>query len=79
MKRHVSGYERTLARHKTFGTPQVISSPRILRIFQITGLTKALAVRHSVTDAITACSHWRKTAESQAGGVHEWCRLHGLY
>src|SRR5215472_6268368 len=32
----------------------VISTPRILRIFQITGLTKAFAARRSVADAITA-------------------------
>ena len=43
----------------------VISTPRILRVFQITGLTKAFAVWPSVADAITADPHWRKTAESQ--------------
>jgi len=32
----------------------VISTPRILRIFQITGLTRALAAQRSVEDAITA-------------------------
>src|SRR5262247_4394036 len=36
----------------------VISTPRILRIFQITGLTKALAAERSVEDAITADPHW---------------------
>jgi anti-sigma B factor antagonist len=56
----------------------VISTPRILRIFQITGLTKALAVRQSAADAITADPHWQQTVESQAGSVHEWCRQHGL-
>jgi anti-sigma B factor antagonist len=56
----------------------VISTPRILRIFQITGLTKAFAARRSVTDAITADPHWRHTAESEAGSVHAWCRRHGL-
>ncbi len=56
----------------------VITTPRILRIFQVTGLTKALAAQRSVTDAITADPHWQKTAESQAGSVHEWCRRHGL-
>jgi anti-sigma B factor antagonist len=56
----------------------VISTPRILRIFQITGLTKALAVRRSVADAITADPHWQHTAESQAGSVHQWCGQHGL-
>jgi anti-sigma B factor antagonist len=56
----------------------VISTPRILRIFQITGLTKALAAQRSVEDAITADPHWQYTAESKAGSVHEWCRQHGL-
>ena len=56
----------------------VISTPRILRIFQITGLTKALAVRQSAADAITANPHWQQAVESQAGSVHEWCRQHGL-
>ena len=56
----------------------VITTPRLLRIFQITGLTKAFAGWRSVTDAITADPHWRKTAETQAGSVHEWCRQHGL-
>ena len=56
----------------------VISTPRILRTFQITGLTKALATQPSVADAITADPHWQQTAESEAGSVHQWCRQHGL-
>ena len=56
----------------------VISTPRILRIFQITGLTKAFAAWPSATDAITADPHWHKTVETQAGSVHEWCCQHGL-
>lgn len=35
----------------------VIETPPILRIFQLTGLTKALAAWPSVTDAITADPH----------------------
>jgi anti-sigma B factor antagonist len=56
----------------------VISTPRILNIFQITGLTKALPAQSSVAGAITADPHWQQTAESQAGSVHAWCRQHGL-
>jgi|ERR1700722_5290 len=56
----------------------VITAPRILRVFQITGLTKVFAAWSSVADAITADPHWYKTAESQAGSVREWCRQHGL-
>lgn len=56
----------------------VITTPRILRIFQITGLTKALAAHGSVEDAVTADPHWLRTAESQAGSIREWCQQHGL-
>jgi len=56
----------------------VISTPRILRIFQITGLTKAFDASRSVADAITADPHWRHMAESEAGSVPAWCRRHGL-
>ena len=53
----------------------VISASRILRIFQITGLTKVLDVQRSVTDAITADPHWQ---HSEAGSADAWCRQHGL-
>ena len=56
----------------------VISTPRILRVFQITGLTRVLAAQPSVEDAITADPHWQQTAESEAGTVHQWCQQHGL-
>ena len=56
----------------------VISTPRILRLFQITGLIKAFAARRSGADAITADPHWQHTAETEAGSVHAWCRRHGL-
>ena len=56
----------------------VITTPRILRVFEMTGLTKALAVWPSASDAITADPHWRKTAETQAGSVHQWCHQHGV-
>jgi anti-sigma B factor antagonist len=56
----------------------VINTPRILRLFQITGLSKALPAQRSVEDAITADPHWRHTAESEAGSVREWCRQQGL-
>jgi anti-sigma B factor antagonist len=56
----------------------VISTPRILRIFQITGLTKAFDASRSVADAITADPHWRHMAESEARSVPAWCQRHGL-
>jgi anti-sigma B factor antagonist len=56
----------------------VIIAPRILRLFQITGLTKVLAIQPSVAEAITADPHWRHAAETDAGGVPLWCQRHGL-
>ena len=56
----------------------VVTTPRIQRIFQITGLTKAFAVWPSVTEAITADPHWQKTTETQFGSAREWSRHHGL-
>lgn len=56
----------------------VISTPRILHIFQITGLTKALAAQRSAADAIAADPHWQETTDTQAGNVHQWCQQHGL-
>jgi anti-sigma B factor antagonist len=56
----------------------VVSTSRILRIFQITGLSKALAAWPTVKEAVTADPHWRKTVESQAGSIDEWCRQQGL-
>jgi anti-sigma B factor antagonist len=56
----------------------VIKTPRILRVFQITGLTKAFAAWPSVADAIAGDPHWLKTAETEAGSAREWCRQHGL-
>lgn len=56
----------------------VISTPRILRLLQITGLTSTLNPQDSVTDAITTDPHWQQTAARQAGSVQAWCQLHGL-
>ena len=56
----------------------VIAAPRILRLFQITGLTKVLAIHPSVAEAITADPHWQHTAETEAGSVPLWCQQHNL-
>lgn len=56
----------------------VISAGHILRIFQITGLTKVFPPHPSVPDAIVADPHWQQTTESEAGSVEEWCRQRGL-
>jgi anti-sigma B factor antagonist len=56
----------------------VITTKRILRVFEITGLTKTFPPQPSVSAAITADPHWRQTAESEAGSAEEWCRQQGL-
>jgi anti-sigma B factor antagonist len=72
----VGGLKR-LREHDGSLTP-VISTTRILRVFEITGLTKAFPPQSSVLAAITADPHWRQTVESEAGTAEEWCRQHGL-
>jgi anti-sigma B factor antagonist len=56
----------------------VITAPRIVRLFQITGLTKVLAIHPTVAAAITADPHWQHTAETEAGSIPLWCRQHNL-
>jgi anti-sigma B factor antagonist len=56
----------------------VISAMRILRIFEVTGLTRVFPPQPSVLAAITADPHWRQVVESEAGSAGEWCRQHGL-
>ena len=72
----VGGLKR-LREHGGSLTP-VITTTRILRILQITGLTKVLPPQPSVLNAIDADPHWRQTAESEAGTADQWCRQHGL-
>jgi anti-sigma B factor antagonist len=56
----------------------VISATRILRIFEVTGLTRVFLPQPSVLAAITADPHWRQVVESKAGSAGKWCRQHGL-
>ena len=56
----------------------VITAPRILRLFQITGLTKVLAIYPTVAAAITADPHWQQLAETEAGSILLWCQQHSL-
>jgi len=72
----VGGLKR-LREHDGSLTP-VISATRILRILEITGLTKVFPPQPTVPAAITADPHWRQTVESEAGSAGEWCRQHGL-
>lgn len=72
----VGGLKR-LREHDGSLTP-VISAARILRVFQITGLTKVFRPQPSVLAAIAADPHWRQAVESEAGSAEEWCRQRGL-
>ncbi len=72
----VGGLKR-LREHDGSLTP-VISSARLLRILQITGLTTILPPQPSVRAAIDADPHWRQVVQSEAGGAEESCRQHGL-
>lgn len=56
----------------------VISTSRILRVFEITGLTRVFPPQSSVLAAITADQHWREAVESESGSADEWCRQHDL-
>jgi anti-sigma B factor antagonist len=68
---------RTLREHDGSLT-LVISARRILRIFELTGLTRVFPPQTSVLAAVTADPHWRQAVESEAGSAEEWCRRHGL-
>ena len=57
----------------------VISTRRVLRVFELTGLTKVFPPQPSVPAAVTADPHWRQALESEAGSTEEWCRHHGLF
>jgi anti-sigma B factor antagonist len=56
----------------------VITTERVMRVFRITGLIKAMPPHASIADAIAAEPHWVRTVEADAGGVQEWCERHGL-
>ena len=56
----------------------VASQPRILKIFQITGLTAVFPPHPTVANAIDADPHWREAVEAKAGSAAEWCSQHDL-
>jgi len=56
----------------------VTSGGRILRLFQITGLTCAFALYRSVLDAISADRDWQEAIASEGRSAKEWCFKHEL-
>jgi len=56
----------------------VTSGGRILKLFQITGLTHAFALHSCVLDAISADQHWQVAVASEGRGAEEWCAKHEL-
>jgi len=56
----------------------VTSGGRILRLFQITGLTRAFALYRSVLDAISTDQDWQEAIASEGRSAEEWCFKHEL-
>ena len=56
----------------------VASGGRTLRIFQITGLTRAFALHPTVLEAVTTDEHWQAAVTGEGHDTEEWCRKHGL-
>jgi len=56
----------------------VTSGGRILRLFQITGLTRAFALYRSVLDAISTDQDWQEAIASEGRSAEEWCFKHQL-
>jgi anti-sigma B factor antagonist len=56
----------------------VASQSRILKIFQVTGLTTVFPPHPTVARAIDADPHWLEVAEAKAGSAAEWCSQHDL-
>jgi len=54
------------------------SADRTVRIFQITGLTRVLALHRSVLDAMTTDQHWQAAVTGEGLDAEEWCRKHDL-
>ncbi len=56
----------------------VASTGRMLRLLELTGLTKVFPLQPSVPAAIAADPRWQQAVESNAGSTGEWCRRHDL-
>jgi anti-sigma B factor antagonist len=56
----------------------VTNGGRILKLFQITGLTHAFALHSCVMDAISADQHWQVAIASEGRSAEEWCFKHEL-
>jgi anti-sigma B factor antagonist len=56
----------------------ITNRDRILKLFQITGLTHAFALHSCVLDAISADQHWQVAIASEGRSAEEWCFKHEL-
>jgi anti-sigma B factor antagonist len=56
----------------------VTSGGRILKLFQITGLTRAFALHSCVMDAISADQHWQVAIAGEGRSAEEWCSKYEL-
>lgn len=72
----VGGLKRLRLLQGTFRI--VTSGDRILKLFQITGLTRAFALHESALDAISADPHWQAALAAEGSSAGEWCGKHEL-
>ncbi len=56
----------------------VTSGGRVLRLLEITGLSRAFALHPSVLEAISADRHWQVALAGEGHTAEEWCRKHQL-
>jgi anti-sigma B factor antagonist len=72
----IGGLKRLRARDGSLTL--VVGTDRIRRIFRLTGLDRAFALRSSVQEAITGDQDWRDAVTGEGDTVEQWCRRHGL-
>ena len=72
----IGGLKRLRARDGSLTL--VIGTDRIRRIFRVTGLDRAFALRPSVQEAITGDQDWQPAVTAEGDTVEQWCRHHGL-
>jgi anti-sigma B factor antagonist len=61
------------------GSLKLVASPGpILRIFEITGLTRAFSLYSSVLDAMSSDERWHAALTGEGHDAEDWCRKHSL-
>jgi anti-sigma B factor antagonist len=61
------------------GSLKVVASPGpVLRIFEVTGLTRAFSLHPSVSEAMSSDEHWHAALTAAGHDAEDWCRKHSL-